>query len=404
MMADRRFDVVVTDLVMPGVGGLDVVRAAQSQKPPSIAIVITAHGSIPTAVEALQEGAIDYLTKPVDLFDLRKHVEAAMARQRRTQDGEGLASAPLPGLEGLVGDSTAMREVFDQLRQVAPSRATVLITGESGTGKELAARAVHRLSKVSDCPFVAAHCAALAEGLVESELFGRERGAFTGAEASSPGRFESVGDGTIFLDEVGEIPLATQTKLLRVLENREFQRVGGTQTLRCEARVVAATQRNLESEVAAGTFREDLFYRVSVVAIRMPPLRERQGDVRLLVRKFLDEFSAEGRTRISEDALELINAYRWPGNVRELRNLVERLCVLRRGGEAGVDDLPDTMAGRKEGGAVELQVGMRLDDVERRMIEETLNAVGGNRTQAAKALGVSRRTLQRKLKEEEGGE
>ncbi|MCX7045679.1 MAG: sigma-54 dependent transcriptional regulator [Candidatus Sumerlaeota bacterium] len=402
MMNDRCFDVIVTDLKMPKVDGLEIVQRARSLNPPSAVIVITAHGSIPTAVQALRDGAVDYLTKPVDMFELRHHVAASMEKQKLARENLFLHEELRQryGLENMIGDSNAMREVFEQTRRAAASRATALIQGESGTGKELIARALHNLGPYSRHPFIAVHCAALSESLIESELFGHERGAYTGAEAGRPGRFEMAGSGTIFLDEVAEIPPQTQVKLLRVLENREFQRVGGVQTLRSEARVIAAANRNLEAEVKAGRLREDLFYRLSVITIRVPPLREREGDIALLLRAFLQEFSGDAPTRLSREAYECLEAYSWPGNVRELRNTVERVCVMRRGGVVHVGDLPEAITGTHSGNnTVRIQVGMKLDDIERTMIEETLKSAGGNRTAAARQLGISRRTLQRKLGE-----
>jgi DNA-binding NtrC family response regulator len=264
------------------------------------------------------------------------------------------------------------------------------------------ARAIHNLSPSAHQPFVAVHCAALSQGLIESELFGHERGAYTGAEVSRLGRFEMAGEGTLFLDEVGEIPLSAQVKLLRILENREFQRVGGTQTLRSEARVVTATHRDLEAEVAGGRFREDLYYRLSIVTIRVPPLRERREDIALLTRAFLQESSAAPPTQLTRAAFEALESYQWPGNVRELRNAIELVCVMKRGGVADVADLPESIRGREASVPdVQLKVGMRLDDAEETLIKETLRSVEGNRTRAAQLLGISRRTLQRKLREPE---
>jgi len=400
LMAERWFDAIVTDLKMPKVDGLALVKKARSLNPPSAVIVITAHGTIPTAVEALRDGAVDYLTKPVDLFELRRRVAMTMEKQRLARENLFLHEelSQRYGLENMIGDSKAMREVFEQARRAAESRATALIVGESGTGKELVARALHNLGPFSRQPFVAVHCAALTAGLIESELFGHERGAYTGAESARAGRFEMAAGGTLFLDEVGAIPPPVQVKLLRVLENREFQRVGGTATLRAEARVVAATNQDLAAGVAQGKFREDLFYRLSVIRIRVPPLREREGDVALLTQAFLKEFSTDAPARLSREAFERLEAYSWPGNVRELRNTIERVCVMKRGSVAGVEDLPEAIKGRPaDGPAVQLRLGMKLVDIERAMIEETLRSVSGNRTKAAQLLGISRRTLQRKL-------
>ena len=403
MMADRWFDAIVTDLKMPRVDGLEIVKKARTLSPPSDVIVITAFGAIPSAVQALRDGAVDYLTKPIDLHELRRRVTMIMEKQQLARENLFLheALSQRYGLENMIGDSDPMRQMFDQIRKVAESRATVMILGESGTGKELVARAIHNLSPFSRRPFVAVHCAAFAEGLIESELFGHERGAFTGAEAGRAGRFEMAAGGALFLDEVGEIPPDTQVKLLRVLENREYCRVGGTKTLRSEARIIAASNRNLEEMVQTGALRQDLYYRLNVVTIRTPALRERRDDIPLLVRAFLHTFSSERPTRISRECLEKLEAYAWPGNVRELRNVIERLCVMKPGGVADISDLPESISGLAPppSATVQIRVGMTLEDIERALIDETLRSVDGNRTVAAKMLGVSRRTLQRKLAE-----
>jgi DNA-binding NtrC family response regulator len=311
------------------------------------------------------------------------------------------------GLESFVGTSLAMQEVFDTIKQVAPSRATVLIAGESGTGKELVAQAIHRLSPRAKSPFVAVHCAALSETLLESELFGHERGAFTGAAERRRGRFELADGGTLFLDEIGEIDPATQVKILRVLEERRFERVGGVETIDVDVRLIAATNRDLQQMVAKGTFRQDLFFRLDVVTITLPPLRERVGDIPLLVQHYLAEFAKENSKQIetiTPDAMDLLTAYAWPGNVRELRNVLERMVVLCRADKLTVRDVPANIReGAPSGARVTLSPVkggvLSIDDAERQLVVRALDLHKGNVTKAAKELGISRRTLHRKLNE-----
>lgn len=396
-------DVIVSDLRLPDGTALDILRAAQMQELPPRVIIVTAFGTIESAVEAMRDGAYDYLTKPVNIHELRVKVAKAMEVVALQRENRALRRA-LDGqscFEGLLGASKEMKEVFEKIRTIADTRATVLIEGESGTGKELVARAIHKASSRRDKPFIPIHCAALSENLIESELFGYEKGAFTGAATRKQGLFELADGGTVLLDEVSEIPLATQVKLLRVLETREFLRVGGVEPVQVDVRVVAATNRSLAEEVEEGRFREDLFYRLNVVRIELPPLRMRQEDIPLLIEHFLRVFEKEhGRPRLqlTPQALQKLVEYPWPGNVRQLRNVIENLVLFARGETIDVQDLPsEFLAPPKD--PITLDLGMPLDLLERKAIERTLIATGGNRSRAAEMLGISRRTLLRKIKE-----
>jgi DNA-binding NtrC family response regulator len=410
LIESETFDIVLTDLRMPDFDGLQLVHRAQSVSRPPVCIVMTAYGSVENAVEAMRRGAHDYLTKPIDL-DRLELVLARALKSRQLLVENVMLRQQLDkrfGMENIIGQSAPMVEVLDTVRQVAPSRATVLIQGESGTGKEVVARAVHQLSPRRNGPFLAVHCAALSESLLESELFGHEKGAFTGALERRLGRFEEADGGTIFLDEIGEIDPAVQVKILRVLGERQFERVGGSKTLSVDVRLVAATNRNLEELVKAGKFRDDLFYRLQVVTITLPPLRQRGEDVVLLANAFLREYARENNKVISEITPEAMNAlqlYQWPGNVRELRTAIERAVVLARGEKIGLRDLPPAVSAvvetAHEQGAVPpeqlAKSAMTLDEVERLMIINALKATEGNRSESARRLGISRRTLHRKL-------
>ena len=398
-------DVVLSDLRMPGMDGLTLLSRLLGRDPKPVLILLTAYGNIETAVEAMKRGAYDFLAKPVDLDRLDLLLRRALAERRLGDENRRLKEQldSKDGFENIIGTSPAMREVFETIRQAAPTRATVLIQGESGTGKELVARALHQCSPRREGPFVPVHCAALAPTLLESELFGHEKGAFTGAVERRRGRFEMADGGTLFLDEIGEIDAALQVKILRVLEERKFERVGGTETLGVDVRLIAATNRDLRKKVAEGTFREDLFYRLYVVNLNLPPLRERDGDVALLAQHYLKALAAEhGRKAlsISPEAMDALAAYPWPGNVRELRNAIERMVVLGTGERLDVRDLPATV---REAGAGPVAgtvpAGRGLRDAERQLIEDALRRHKGNRTRAAQELGISRRTLHRKLNE-----
>jgi two-component system NtrC family response regulator/two-component system response regulator HydG len=398
-------DLLVTDLRMPGMDGLALARRAREIDPDSVAIVMTAYGAVDSALGAIRDGVTDYVLKPFRIDDVLRVIEPALAQRRLRRDAARLRAGRVDDdtrLHQLVGASPVMRAMFDTLVQVAPSRASVLVTGESGTGKELVARALHELSPRAAGPFVTVHAAALAETLLESELFGHERGAFTGAAARREGRFQQAQGGTLFLDEIGDLSLMTQVKLLRFLQEREFERVGGNQTIKVDVRVVAATNADLREKVRAGAFREDLFYRLNVISIAVPPLRLRASDVVLLAAHFLDRFAYESARKIrgfAPDALARLAAHGWPGNVRELENAIERAVVVCRGAEIGVADLPPEVAGgERRAGDAPVVPGATLEEVERHTILATLEHTGGSTSRAAEILGVSVRTVQKRLR------
>ena len=398
-------DAVLTDLKMPGMDGMTLVRRILAQEPSPVCILLTAYGDVETAVEAMKAGAYDFLTKPVNLDRLEVLLRRAIRSQKLEASNERLQKEldAKYGLDQIIGQSPNMEAVFDTIRQVAPSKATVMIQGESGTGKELVAHALHRLSPRAENPFVAVHCAALSDTLLESELFGHEKGSFTGANEMRKGRFEMADGGTLFLDEIGEIEPATQIKLLRVLEERSFERVGGTNRIEVDTRLLAATNRDLRQMVEDGTFREDLFFRLNVVQLKLPPLRDRRQDVSLLLNHYLRQFSEENAREIegfTADAVEALTRYTWPGNIRELRNVVERMVVLSRGDKLTLRDVPtevreDTTS--KPTGTLKNATSMQ--QAEKQMIKQALVDQKGNRTRAAEQLGISRRTLHRKLHE-----
>jgi DNA-binding NtrC family response regulator len=395
--------IVVTDLKMPGMDGIDLVKKIRSADDPAAVIVMTAFGAVETAVNAMRAGAADYLTKPINFGELliiidrvleTEHLRAE-TRQLRARVGERVAP------DNIVGRSPSMQHVFEIVDQVAPSRATVLITGESGTGKELIANALHQRSPRAKKPFIKLHCAALAESLLESELFGHERGSFTGAVGRKDGRFSLADGGTLFLDEIGEISPSTQVKLLRFLQEHEFERVGGTDTIKVDVRVIAATNRNLTEEIAKGRFREDLFYRLNVVALEMPPLRDRASDIPALVEFFLAKYAKANEKHIeafSPNALEAMMAYKWPGNVRELENAVERAVVLTTSTTIEARALPTTVrpASSPATGAPQIPGGT-MEEVGRYAILETMKATAGSTSKAAEMLGISSRTIQYRL-------
>lgn len=397
-------DLVLTDLKMPGLDGLSVLQRVREFDPDTAVVVMTAFGAVDTAVKAMREGAADYLAKPLNTDELLIVIERALERVRLRKETRQLRSQ----LEGryrhdnIVGTAPEMQRVFKVIEQVAPTRATVLITGESGTGKELVAAAVHQRSPRKERPFIKLHCAALAESLLESELFGHERGAFTGADRRREGRFEQANGGTLFLDEVGEISPATQVKLLRVLQEHEFERVGGTQTLSVDVRLIAATNRDLKREVEQGRFREDLFYRLNVINLRLPSLRERRSDIPAIATHFLKKYSEENRkhvNRFGDAALARIVRYDWPGNVRELENVIERAVVLVEGDVIEPIHLPAELGGAARVSEDPVIPGTPLAELERHAIMRTLESVGGSTTKAAKILGISVRKIQYKLHE-----
>ena len=397
-------DVVLTDLKMPVLDGIAFLERGRSIAPHAVFVVMTAFGSIATAVDAIKKGAESYLTKPLDLDAVSALVDRSLDRVRLSREAERLRAevSDRYTFDRILGDHPTMQRLLKQVRQVAPSRATVLILGESGTGKELIASAIHHNSKRKQAPFVRLNCAALAETLLESELFGHERGAFTGAVGRREGKFHQADGGTLFLDEVSEIPMPLQVKLLRFLQEREFERVGGNETISVDVRVVAATNRDLLELVRSGKFREDLFYRLNVVTLEVPPLRARKSDVPMLAHAFLAKFAAENErefTGFTDDALARLLAYSWPGNVRELENSVERAVVMSAGPEIGSDDFP-TAAGQRESDELSMLVpGVSMAEVERLVILQTLDAVGGSTAKAAETLGISRRKIQYRLKE-----
>ncbi|HVY28950.1 MAG TPA: sigma-54 dependent transcriptional regulator [Polyangiaceae bacterium] len=396
---------VISDLKMPNMDGMELLKQLRERSVEVPVVVATAFGEVSTAVSAMRAGAEDYLTKPIDFDALLLVVERTLAREELKSEAENLRrqlrARDKEGLEGLLGASAAMQRVYQMVRQVAGARATVLITGESGTGKGEVARAVHQLSPRSSAPFVTLQCAALAESLLESELFGHEKGAFTGADKRRIGRFEQADGGTLFLDEIGEIPAATQIKLLRVLQERTFERVGGNETLKVDVRVVAATNKNLAEEVRERRFREDLYYRLNVVHIDMPPLRQRGNDVVLLAEHFLRRFARENNRRIdgfSDGARAKLVAHRWPGNVRELENAVERAVVFTEGELVEAEALPfDAAPATIEGGP--RIPGATMAELEKHAILTTLEAVGGSTSRAAEMLDISARTIQYRLHE-----
>ena len=403
LLESDSMDVVLTDLRLGSESGLDVLRLCQKQSPPPPCIVMTAYGSVESAVEAMRQGAYDYLTKPLDLdraqLLLRRAVQTVKVEQENVQLRAQLDRSF--GLDRILGKSGAMEKVMDQVRQVANTKASVLLEGESGTGKELVARALHGLSSRRSAPFVAVHCAALSPQLLESELFGHEKGSFTGATERRVGRFEQANGGTIFLDEIGEIDAATQVKLLRVLGERTLERVGGNRLIEVDVRLVAATHRSLERLVQEGKFREDLYFRIRVVQIHLPPLRERPEDIPLLAESFRQEYGREnGKEGVSfsQASISLLMEYRWPGNVRELKTAVEHGVVLARGKLIEPGDLPAALRGGGGPKATPRQdLPLKLEEVKRSAIDAALEKSGQNISQAAKALGISRRTLHRKL-------
>jgi two-component system response regulator AtoC len=406
LLEAENFDVLLTDFRLPNEDGMNLIARAKSLAKPPICILMTAYGSEEVAVEAMKRGADDYIAKGrLQIDELEMRIARSLKRQNLETENVQLRQQLNAkfGLENIVGESAVMKEIFDVVQQVAPTRATVLVLGESGTGKELIAKAVHQLSPRAKLPFVTVHCAALAPTLLESELFGHERGAFTGAHERRIGRFEQAQGGTLFLDEIGEIDATVQVKLLRFLGERTFERVGSNKTLTADVRLVAATNKNLEEMVKVGKFREDLFFRLRVVEIALPPLRERSGDIPLLAQSFLREFAKENNKAVNDftvDALEALMNGSWPGNVRELRTAIEHAVVLSRGDRITVRDLPASVRG---GGGADWKVlagkDLTVKDAEKQLILRALKETDGNRTHAAKKIGMSRRTFHRKLHE-----
>ena len=407
LLESENFDVMLTDFRLPNEDGMQLIARAKSLPKPPICILMTAYGSEELAVDAMKRGADDYIAKGrLQIDELEMRIARSLKQQNLETENVALRQQldSKFGLKNIIGESPAMKEIFDVVQQVAPTRATVLVLGESGTGKELIAKARHQLSPRAQQPFVTVHCAALAPTLLESELFGHERGAFTGAHERRIGRFEQAQGGTLFLDEIGEIDATIQVKLLRFLGERTFERVGSNKTLTADLRLVAATNKNLEELVKAGKFREDLFFRLRVVEIELPPLRERVGDIPLLAQSFLREFAKENGKAVNDftvDALEALMHFSWPGNVRELRTAVEHAVVLCRGERIALRDLPPSV--RREGSASEARFlqgkDLTVKDAEKQLIMRALKETDGNRTRAAGKIGMSRRTFHRKLHE-----
>jgi len=401
-------ELLLTDLRMPGMDGLELLRAARTVAPTTEVILMTAFGTVEIAVEAMKEGAYDFVTKPLNRHEILKSVDKArekaqlLAENRRLREQVAAQQNVTGPLGRIVGRSEPLRAVLESVRQVAASEATVLVVGDSGTGKELLARAIHELSDRASGPLIRVNCAAIPETLFESELFGYEKGAFTGAAGRKPGRFELAAGGTLFLDEVAEMSPASQVKLLRVLQEGEFERVGGTKTVSVDVRLLAATNRNLERLVAQRQFREDLYYRLNVIPIRVPPLRERSEDIPLLAAHFLRAYAEKNRKEvhgITDEALEALSLHRWPGNVRELENTIERAVVLCKGDRIGIDDLPAHIQPEGRGGSRKLvfAIGTPLREIEEIAIRETLRYTDGDKKLAARLLGIAARTIYRRL-------
>ena len=407
LVEERFYDLILMDNRMTEVGGIEALKKIKEISPGIPVIIMTAYASVSTAVDALKSGAYDYLTKPLDIDELKILIDKALRHRQLEQENKYLKErlGDRFDFSSIIGRSPAMRDLFDTIALVAPSEATALIVGESGTGKELIANAIHHNSSRKERPFIKVNCAALPETLLESELFGHEKGAFTGAIAKKQGRFQLAHRGSILLDEIGEMASSTQAKILRVLQEREFEPVGGSETVKVDTRVIAATNKNLEKEIQQARFREDLYYRLNVVTLEVPPLRERREDISLLADVFLKQYAQKNRRLIkgfTPRAMDLLMRHTWPGNVRELENVVERAVIMGRSDMISEVELPDAVRAleAKDGeDALDLKPAKSLKEMERKMIIRTLEEAGGNRTRTAEILGISRRTLQLKLKD-----
>ncbi len=407
LLEEQHFEVLLTDFRLPQEDGMKLIARAKSLPKPPICILMTAYGSEELAVDAMKRGADDYIAKGrLQIDELEMRIARALRQQHLEVENVELRQQLQAKfkLDNIIGQSPAMKEVFDVIQQAAPTRATILLLGESGTGKELVAKAIHQLSPRAASPMVTVHCAALAPTLLESELFGHEKGAFTGAHERRIGRFEQAQGGTLFLDEIGEIDQSVQVKLLRFLGERTFERVGSNKTLTADVRLITATNKSLEEQVKAGRFREDLFFRLAVVQLVLPPLRERTGDIPLLAVKFLKEFAAENNKNVNDftpDALEALMNYSWPGNVRELRTAIESAVVLARGEKIGLRDLSPALRASTAASLSPARLlalpDLTVAEAEKQLIVRALKDCGANRTLAARKLGMSRRTLHRKL-------
>ena len=404
--SERRPDVIVTDLVMPKLDGLQLMRAIREEQPETPVVIITGRGTIDAAVEAIREGVFDFVEKPLEPARLRVILQRALEKKQTQHEVHVLRRRLAQmgdGTSGLIGASPPMRRVLELVQKVAPSKASVVITGQSGTGKEMVARAIHQLSDRRDKPFVGINCSAIPASLMESELFGHERGAFTGAEARRLGCWELAEGGTLFLDEIGEVPIELQAKLLRVLEEQKLRRLGGKSEISVDVRVISATNRDLKEEIKNGRFREDLYFRLNVFNLELSPLKERREDIAVLAQHFLDKFSREGGKKVqgvSPAALQLLQDYAWPGNIRELRNTLERAVILCSTGTVDVEDLPPDLA-RNPGGSdsafLKLPLGLPLRDVEKEYVMASLTRLQNNKARTAQGLGISEKTLYNKL-------
>jgi DNA-binding NtrC family response regulator len=397
-------DLIVTDLKMPNLSGAELLKRSSELFPQLPVIILTGHGTIENAVQTMRDGAYDYLTKPINMDHFMLLVKRALSQRELIRQHLALQEEleKKNQFANIIGRSAAMKKIFEVVKQVAPTKASVLISGESGVGKEMIADAIHYNSPRRDKPLIKVHCAALTESLLESELFGHEKGAFTGAIARKRGRFELANLGTIFLDEIGEISQSVQLKLLRVLQQKTFERVGGEETLEVDVRVLAATNRDLKAEINRGAFREDLYYRLNVVNIAIPPLRERREDIPLLAAAFLEELGAENDKQIEgldPKARTALYNYSWPGNVRELRNSIESAVVMCKGAVITEQDLPPSLGSGADENQIKIDVGRSLAESEKEIIRSTLNQLSGNKTKTAEVLGIGRRTLHRKIQE-----
>jgi DNA-binding NtrC family response regulator len=403
-MLKKDIDLVITDLRMPKISGEEVLKKISNSYPTVPVIILTGHGTVENAVNAMRNGAYDFITKPVNLDRLNLLVKRALASRKLVQEHRALqqevARLEQKKHQPFIGKSPQMNRIFELIEQVAPTNASLLITGESGVGKEVVADAVHNSSDRRDKPFIKLHCAALSESLLESELFGHEKGAFTGAVSVKKGRFELAHEGTIFLDEIGEINPSVQIKILRVLQEKSFERVGGEKTIQVDTRIIAATNRDLKKEVERGNFREDLYYRLNVININIPPLRERKEDIPLLASTFLKEFAQENHKAvegIDNKAAMLLYNYAWPGNVRELRNCIESALVLSRNHFIALEDLPPQIGESSKEGVIRIDVGTSMAEAEKLIIRGTLASLNNNKSRAAEILGIGRKTLHRKI-------
>lgn len=405
LIAKGDIDLVITDLRMDGISGEEVVKRVTRETPGIPVIVLTGHGSIDAAVDAMKAGAYDFLTKPLNLDQLNMIVKRALQSRELSLHHKMLQKEldDVHSFGKMIGKSFEMQKLFQNIQKVAPSKASVLVTGESGVGKELVAEAIHKLSPRKDNALISVNCSALSETLLESELFGHEKGSYTGADSMKKGRFELAHGGTIFLDEIGEINLSTQIKLLRVLQERKFERVGGEETIEVDVRVIAATNKNLEEEVKAGRFREDLFYRLNVVHLQVPSLRERKDDIPLMIEHYLQKFSSENGKEIvgiDSKARAALYKYNWPGNVRQLVNCIESAVVMCSGNEIKLEDLPPGISSYSGEETISVPLGISLEEAEKIIIEQNLAANNGNKTKTAEILGIERKTLSRKIGEQ----